>query len=131
MRRAVIMRVAFGAGLLALTASAALAAEPYRCTLAKGCGTSDCGSDAPVEATLTPTREGWVLESASDIAGTFAEIMGDGEARHFVSVDIDEDANAVALLSLFEGGAAFLSIHGPFLAPSAGTYSGQCTRETS
>ena len=80
---------------------------------------------------MTPTREGWVLESASDIAGTFAEIMGDGEARHFVSVDIDEDANAVALLSLFEGGAAFLSIHGTFLAPSAGTYSGQCTRETS
>ena len=120
-----------GIAAVMLAASAAMAAGPYRCTLAKGCGTSDCGSDAPVEATLTPTREGWVLASQSDIAGTFAEIMGDGGTRHFVSVDIDEGAGATALLSLFDTGAAFLTIHGTFMAPSAGTYSGQCTRETS
>ena len=124
------MRLRYLAPALALMPSL-LAAEQFTCTFDKGCGTSDCGADAPFSASLAPAPTGWVLVMKDETLGTFTEFDSSETARHFVSSDIDPDAGAAGLLSIFANGAAFLSLHGNFMTPSAQTHTGRCTLETS
>ena len=109
---------------------AGAAQSALSCTLNAGCGTSDCGADAEISATLESSGDGWRLRSNSEIAGSFREIGAAPGTRHFVSTDIDPDAGAAALLSVFDDGRALLSLHGTFMVPTAETYGGRCTAET-
>ena len=115
-------------GMLPLVAAAT---DQYTCALREGCGTSDCGGDAKLSATLDRVAEGWQLSSNGDVAWHFSEIGQGTGARHFVSTDIDAEAGAAALLTIFDSGTAYLSLHGTFLVPLAETYTGQCALETS
>ena len=125
------MRLHIFAALLALVPGIAAAAEQFTCSFTEGCGTFDCGADAPFNATLVPGATGWVLMLKDETIGTFTEFDSSEAARHFVSSDIDPDAGAAGLLSIFKDGTAFLSLHGDFMTPSAQTHSGQCTLEVS
>ena len=106
------------------------AASSYTCAFNEGCGTADCGADAAITATLEASDDGWHLHTQSEVAGTFTEIANESTARHFVSTDIDPDAGAAALLTIFDTGVAMMSLHGTFVTPMGQTYSGECTAET-
>ena len=116
---------------LPVFAPPALAAEQFACTLREGCGTSDCGGDVVIRAILSPAATGWKLVLDDTTIGSFVEFDSSETARHFVSRDIDPDAGAAGLLSIFAKGEAFLSLHGNFMTPAAQTYTGRCTLETS
>jgi hypothetical protein len=129
------MKQVITGAFVSLLAAAALpvagvAATALSCTLNAGCGTSDCGADAEISATLEPSGDGWILRSNSEIAGRFSEIGETSGTRHFVSTDIDPDAGAAALLSVFANGVALLSLHGTFMVPTGEIYNGRCTAET-
>ena len=116
---------------VALASPPALAAEQFACTLREGCGTSECGGDVVIRAILSPAATGWKLVLDDTTIGSFVEFDSSDTARHFVSRDIDPDAGAAGLLSIFAKGEAFLSLHGNFMTPAAQTYTGRCTLETS
>jgi hypothetical protein len=123
-------------GLIAGAAAAAPGdRQAIACALNEGCGTVDCGGqEAILSVDLAPAEEadGWVLRSNGDIAGKFREIETPaGTAKHLVSTDIDPEAEAAALLSIFPDGEAVLTVHGAF--PSLGTSSwvGQCELDLS
>lgn len=124
-------QTALALAMLLAAGSPALAAEQFTCSFNEGCGTADCGADAPFDATLVPAATGWTLALDNETLGHFTEFDSNETARHFVSDDIDPDAGAAGLLSIFANGAAFLSLHGNFMTPSAQTHTGQCTKELS
>ena len=120
---------ATAAALLAAAAPVA-ANEVFSCEFNIECIGADrpCVAKVPLSAQLAHVSgDGWALHAEDEDTVTFSELPdGSTQMRRFLSLNSDSDAEAVSLLSIFEDGQAYLSIHGIFLSPGFVTHKGTC-----
>jgi hypothetical protein len=117
--------------LAALAASASsAAAEGFDCDFAseaceagKGIG---CGAGETFSARIRLFEGEWRL-AAEGASFALEKIEApSAEAAHFLIRTADLAASDMSLLSVFDDGTAFLSMHGDFLGPWAHTMTGAC-----
>lgn len=114
----------FASIALGLAGAPCLAADSYSCAF-------DI-EDGQAHAALTKAGDNWqmlVAENGGAAANSseFQPVKTSSDGTlYMTSMNFDEDADAVSLLSLAPDGTAFLSVHGAFPDPAAELFYGTC-----
>lgn len=116
-------RLAIAAALIALAPAAGAAQEVV-------CGFGATAGQDPFEVTLTRDGASWTFGVEDEAFAAEPILMSGSTAAHFLIAPVDKAADAVALMSFFEDGRAFLSVHGDFFGGNGVTREGTCARET-
>lgn len=121
---------ATGLVLPLLAGHPAEAARSLECIFDRECiADTPCQNRDPLPASMIETGNSWEFLLPQGDMAHFTAIRAPAERRFFVSTDLDPDADAVAMLTISEGGEALLTFHGNFPDLGVVTHTGTCLPE--